>query len=173
MADIYDDVITNLKDLSRLRETADAVGGQLSNSGSVMMMLGPFIFSIDTAAYNSLTHTVDYMWAGIQRIGGRKASQFGGIASDTIKMPGVIYPHYAGGLYQMQAVRELASLGKPLPMVDGRGKIWGEFTIKRVEETLKVLTKGGAPMKIEFNLSLEYYSRQQSSQVADLIKGVL
>ncbi|WP_218644496.1 phage tail protein [Thiomicrorhabdus cannonii] len=177
MADLntikYDDVVTSLRDLSRIREGFEAVSGQLGHSGAVMMMLGPFMFALDTAAYQSLTHTVEYKWADLERIGNRPMSQFTGIGKETVEMPGVIYPHYKGGLHQVQAMRELAGLGKPLPMVDGTGKIWGEWVIEQVQETLRVLVKNGAPLKIEFSLNLKYYSRENASTVANKIGALL
>lgn len=174
MAEIkYDDVVTSLKDLSRIREGFEAVSGQLGHSGAVMMMLGPFMFALDTAAYQSLSRTTEYRWADLERIGNRPMSQYTGMGKETVELDGVIYPHFKGGLHQVQAMRELAGLGKPLPMVDGTGKIWGEWVIEQVQETLRVLAKNGAPLKIEFKLNLKYYSRENASTVAQTIGGLL
>lgn len=169
----YDDVVTSLRDLSRIREGLSAVTQQLSHSGSVMMMLGPFIFALDTAAYQSLSRKVEYRWADQERIGNRPMSQFTGIGTETIEMDGIIFPHYKGGLHQVQAMRELAVLGKPLPMVDGTGKIWGEWVIETIEETLRVMMRNGAPLRIEFRLGLKYYSRENSSTVAKSVTEVV
>ncbi|WP_198525680.1 phage tail protein [Thiomicrorhabdus sp. Kp2] len=174
MADFqYDDVVSSLRDLSRIREGFEAVAGQLSHSGAVMMMLGPFMFAMDTAAYQSLNRNTEYKWADQERIGNRPMSQFTGIGKDSLELEGVIYPHYKGGLHQIQGMRELAGLGKPLPMVDGTGKIWGEWAIEQVQETMRVLIKNGAPMKIEFRLTLKYYSRETSSSVAKSVNEQL
>lgn len=169
----YGDIVTSLRDLSRIREGIDAVKNQLSHSGQTMMMLGPFMFALDTAAYNNLVRTTSYLWPGAQRVGARPTKQFTGIGEDKIKMNGVIYPHFKGGLYQVQGMRELAGLGVPYPMVDGNGKVWGEWVIEKVEEQQSQIIQNGAPMRQGFSLDLSFYPRENASPVAKAISSVL
>lgn len=123
----------------------------------VMMTLGDFRFSLDTAAYKRLRRTVEYRWAAQERAGRRPARQFTGIGNETVELEGVIYPHYRGGLGQLEAMRALAGQGSPQILTDGTGKVWGKFCIERIEEIQTLFFGDGTPRKQEFRLSLGHY----------------
>lgn len=123
----------------------------------IMMALGPYRFSIDAAAYQQLMRTTAYRWPAQERIGRRPALQFVGVGTETISLSGVIYPHYSGGLEQVESMRAIAAQGKPQQLVDGRGKIWGLWCIERIEETRTVFFANGDPRKMEFRLALSNY----------------
>lgn len=127
----------------------------------VMMTLGDYRFSLPTAAYQNLRRSVEYRWPAQERAGRRPARQFTGIGADTIDLDGVIYPHYRGGLGQLDALRALAGKGKPLILTDGTGKVWGKFCIERVEETQGNFFGDGTPRKQEFRLSLAHYGEDR------------
>jgi len=163
-------IITSLTDLSRLREGIDAVSTQLKHSGPVMMMLGPFMFATDTAAFESFTHAAEYRWASQARVGRRPSLQHTGIGPETIDLKGTIYPEYAGGISQVQAMRELAGLGKPMILVDGRGIVYDEWAILRVEEVRTILNSDSTPRKIIFNMNLSRYGKDQPEGLASLVR---
>ena len=121
------------------------------------MMLGGFMFSIDTAAYQELTRTNEYRWPAQERVTREAALQYVGPGAESISLKGVIYPHYRGGLGQMQRLREEAALGEPRLLVDGNGNFWGNFVIERVQETRTIFYADGTPRKIEFSLDLKLY----------------
>ena len=123
----------------------------------VMMMLGSFMFSIDTAAYQELTRTNEYRWPAQERVTREAALQFVGPGQESISLKGVIYPHYKGGIGQMDTIRGDAALGEPLLLVDGNGNYWGKYVIERAEETKTVFYADGTPRKIDFKLDLKYY----------------
>ncbi len=123
----------------------------------VMMALGDFRFSLNTAAYQQLRRTVEYRWPTQERAGRRPAKQFTGIGAETVALEGTIYPHYRGGLAQMEAMRGLAGKGRPQILTDGTGKVWGRFCIERIEETQTLFFGDGTPRKQEFRLSLGRY----------------
>lgn len=124
----------------------------------VMLALGDFRFSISTAAYDQLQRSTDYRWSSQDRIGKAPALQFGGPGADTIELPGTIYPHYAGGLGQIDGMRTEANKGKPLLMVDGLGRVCGYWVIEAVRETQGVLFADGVPRRMEFSLNLRRYN---------------
>ena len=66
-----------------------------------MLQLGGYQFSIDNAAYQSLSRSSEYRWAAIEQVGAADALQFTGLGPDTITLQGVIYPHFKGGLDQL------------------------------------------------------------------------
>lgn len=159
------EIITSLSDLSRIREGADAVVDQLKNSGPVMMMLGPFMFAMGTAAFERFNRATEYRWPSQPRIGRRPSLQFVGPGGETIELEGVIYPEFAGGVIQVQAMRELAGLGKPMILVDGRGVIYDEWAILRIEETKTVFNSDSSPKKVEFRLSLSRFGKDTPEEV--------
>lgn len=151
------DIITSLNDFSRLRAGMEAASAQALRSARVMWKLGEFIFSRDTAAPQSLRRSTAYTWASQERFGRDPALQFTGRGADTIDLDGVIYPQYRGGLGQLDAMRNLAGSGKPQMLVDGRGNVYGKWSILSVEETGSVFLSDGTPRKVEFRLSLQSY----------------
>lgn len=122
--------------------------------------LGAFTFGINTAAFQDLQRVSTYRWEGKNRIGRKPAQQNLGDGADTIRLTGVIYPHYRGGLGQMAALRAQASTGEPLPLVyafESVGQYCGKWCITSIEETRTVFFDNGTPRKIEFSLSLVEY----------------
>lgn len=128
---------------------------------SVMLGLGSFRFSISTAAYQTLSRSTDYRWQAQDRFGRRPALQFVGIGRDTIDLQGVIFPHFRGGLGQIDRMRSSASGGEPMILVDGRGRVHGKFVITRVAERNSLFDRNGDPRQMEFTLSLEYYGEDR------------
>lgn len=123
-------------------------------SGEVMMALGAYRFSLATAAYATLQRATEYRWASQDRLGRGPARQFVGQGDDTITLAGVIYPHYKGGLRQVDTMRAEAAKGQPLDLVDGFGRVWGPWVILSVRENQSALLGNGAPLKIEFQVEL-------------------
>lgn len=142
------------------------------NINLVMMGLGSFRFGIKHEAYQSLSRSAPYRWAKVDRLGRAPALQYGGPGAETIQLDGVIYPHFKGGLRQVDAMRALAGQGVPLMMVDGLGWIWKRWVITQVDETKSYFLKDGAPQKIEFTVKLQSYGRDAGG-LASFIGGLL
>jgi phage protein U len=151
------DIVESLSDISRIRQGVSAIAAQLGNTSRIMWMLGPFMFSRDTAAPSGLKRSSDFGWAAQERFAKGPALQFTGPGADVIELDGTIYPYHAGGLGQVAAMRELAGLGRPQLLVDGRGMFYGKWAILRVDETGTHLAPNGTARKIEFRLSLQRY----------------
>lgn len=154
---MVDDVVTGLTAFSRLRQGIEALAAQAKRSSTIMWMLGPFMFSRDTAAPQKLQRIAEFRWAEHQRYGKEPTLQFTGPGADTIKMDGIIYPHYKGGFSQMALMREMGKLGLPMILVEGRGIVYGKWVIQRVEETGSNMTEIGTPRKIDFIIDLRHY----------------
>ena len=134
---------------------------------STMMILGAFSFSISTAAYQQIQRTTSYKWGEQTRLGdplekhkgvGGPTYQFISRGEETLNLNGTIYPHYNGGVLQVSLLRLEASLGVPLPLVEGAGFVLGLYIIEQVQETDSELFADGTPRKIEFSLSLKRYN---------------
>ncbi len=127
---------------------------------NMMMTLGSYRFSIDTAAYQSKERTTTYRWGKQDRLDHTPVLQFVGPGDDTINLFGVIYPHYKGGLAQVATMRQEASKGEPLMLVQGNGMVLGHWVIESITETEDTFCKDGAPKKIEFSLELRRFDRK-------------
>ncbi|WP_273794633.1 phage tail protein [Brucella intermedia] len=122
-----------------------------------MMGLGPFRFSIDTAAYQTLTRKSEYRWESQERIGRHPAMQFIGAGHETFTLEGTVYPHWRSGFGQVEEMRGIAGQGSPLMLVSGTGRVFGRFVITEVEERQTYFHPNGAPRKQEFTLELKSY----------------
>lgn len=122
-----------------------------------MMRLGTYRFALDSAAYQELTRQSEYRWARQERIGRNDALQYTGPGAETMEMRGVIYPHFRGGLGQLDSMRATAGLGLPMLLVDGRGRILGLWCIEAVSEQQAIFAARGAPLKQEFDMRITRY----------------
>lgn len=126
----------------------------------MMLALGPYRFSLNTSAYQSLKRSSEYRWPSIERIGKEPLLQAMGPGCDRIDLDGVIYPHFRGGLGQINAMRDSAQRQEPLMLINGQGNVLGRFVITQIEESQNTFLADGAPRKIEFRLSLERYGEE-------------
>ncbi|MFY0309621.1 phage tail protein [Leisingera sp. D0M16] len=122
-----------------------------------MLQLGSYQFSIDNAAYQNLQRSTEYRWAAQERIGAADCLQFTGFGSDSITLQGVIYPHFRGGLGQVDKMRRTASLGFPLPLVAGTGQVLGVWVVEGVSEGQRTFAAQGAPLRQDFTISIRRY----------------
>lgn len=124
----------------------------------VMMALGDYRFGISTAAYQSLERDTAWRWPTIDPVGARPRPQFVGKGEDTLRLAGIVYPHFSGaGLGQIDAMRVEADKGEPLLMVCGRGKVWGRWSITSLREGQRTFWSNGAPRAQDFELGLLFY----------------
>lgn len=126
-------------------------------STNVMMKLGAYNFSLNTAAYQRLRRESRYGWQRQARLGRTPALQKAVGATHTMHLEGVIYPHYRGGLRQIDAMRAEADKDDPLELVDGLGFVHGRWVILSISETRSEFFADGAPKSKEFALGLEAY----------------
>ena len=125
--------------------------------GMVLMALGVFRFGISNDGYQKLSRTAAFRWQKLNRIGRAPALQYGGPDAEQITIEGVIYPHFKGGLRQVELMRLRAQTGLPMMMVDGLGWVWKRWVIVNVEEKKSYFLRDGAPRKIEFTMTLKAY----------------
>ncbi len=126
-------------------------------SSLVMMALGAFRFGVNRASYQTFTRRAAWRWEQVDRVGRAPALQYLGPDADEITLEGVIYPHFKGGLRQIELMRAIAGLGQPMILVDGLGWVWQRWSIVSIEETKSVFLADGAPRKIEFTVTLKAY----------------
>lgn len=120
----------------------------------IMMQLGSFQFGLATAAYQELTRSTNYTWAAQPRFGQDDALQNTGPGADNITLPGIVYPEFRGGTGQLDALRALAAQRTPLRLMDGLGRMRGEWVIEKVDERATVFAQRGVARRQEFTVSL-------------------
>lgn len=126
-------------------------------AAETLLTLGGYQFSMDTAAHDALQRSKTYRWATQQRLTREPASQYVGPGKETISLSGKIYPHFRGGLDQINDMRAEADKGEPLTLVDGRGNNLGQWCVTSIKDKEKGYVRDGYPRCIEFSVSLESY----------------
>lgn len=122
------------------------------------MTLGSYRFGVASAAYQQLERSTEYTWVEQEVAGRLSVLQYTGPGRDQITLPGVVMPHYRGGLGQLDTMRELAGGGRPLLLTDGLGRVWGQFVILSVDEVQSRFLRGGVPRRQQFTLTLRRYA---------------
>lgn len=128
----------------------------MANPDMVMLGLGSFRFGINTAAYQSFSRETDFGNKSVPRAANFPHYQNTTLGADAIELKGIIYPHFRGGVGQLDAMRAMGRLRKPLALASGRGRWFGMWIIMKVLETDSIFFSNGAPRKMEFTLNIEY-----------------
>lgn len=127
---------------------------------TMMAQLGDFEFSLESAPFQNFDRSTTFKWASVDRIGTKPALQFTGQDAQTITLAGVIYPHFKGGLGQIEYLRSMASDGAPYDFYITNEKVGdylGLYVIESLRENRTIFFENGAPRKIEFTISLKEY----------------
>jgi phage protein U len=122
-----------------------------------LIILGPFRFSLATAAPDEISRSSSWDWKEVDRIGSAPALQFTGPRAEAILLRGRIIPGFTGGVEQLAQMRALAGMGKPLFMVDGMGRVHGNWVIESVDDTGTMHFADGMPRISTFDVSLKKY----------------
>ncbi|MEW4466292.1 phage tail protein [Parasphingorhabdus sp. JC815] len=120
-----------------------------------LLSLGMFVFGMDSLAYSEMERRIDWRHALSERFGARPASQFVGPGADTITLSGMLVPEIAGSYGAIDRLIEMAGTGDHWPLVDGSGKVLGEFRIIAVDQRQKAIMAGGFARATDFAVDLE------------------
>lgn len=131
-----------------------------------MLILGLFVFSVETAPYQQLKRLTKQKWVSNSRIGTRPGYQYLGPDEETITLTGTLYPELTGGQKNLSMLNSMASSGKPFALLSGDGDALGLWVIEQMEETHSHFHRNGAARKIVFSLSLK---RVDDDKVASTI----
>lgn len=117
--------------------------------------LGAFIFELKTAPYDQLQRSTTQRWASNPRVGRRAAQQHIGPGDDHITLSGTLMPELTGGPAQLDALRAMQASGRDWILLDGSGRIWGQWIIQSIDETRSEFFADGTARQIEFSLKLQ------------------
>lgn len=121
---------------------------------SMMMVLGLFVFGLQTVPYQQLQRQTNWRHPSTSRVRRRPARQFVGQGDDTITLSGVLYPEITGGKMSLAALEIMADEGKAWPLMEGTGIFYGLFAIEEISRTDSLFFPDGSPRKIEFSIKL-------------------
>lgn len=124
---------------------------------SILLLLGPFRFSVGTAAFDELSRASRWDWKAVDRVGSMPALQFTGPQNDTISMSGRLTPPLTGGIEQLARMRTMADAGIPMPLIDGTGRVHGLWVIEALDDSGTKHFKDGYPKLVTFSLTLKKY----------------
>lgn len=131
--------------------------GNSSGNAPVLMMLGGFKFSLNTAVFQSLERSTSYRWPAQERVGQFDALQFTGPGEDRIRLPGVVFPDWRGGTGQLSQLRALASQGRPLRLIGPGGQILGVWVIENIDEGQSFYKPDGSFRRQEFTVNIRKF----------------
>lgn len=116
--------------------------------------LGMFAFTTDTTLFDRLTRSREWRHERTERFGAIAASQFVGPGAEKITLAGRLVPEVLGRYGALETLVEMADTGDAYPFMDGRGRIFGHFTIDRVDEGQDNLTEDGMARVKDFTIEL-------------------
>jgi len=134
----------------------------------MLMTLGLFVFSLQTAPLNQLKRNASWKHASNSRIGKRDAKQYLGPGDEKVTLQGVIAPEITGGPANLEELRGMADQGKAWTLIDASGEVWGQFIINDINEDRTHFLPTGEARKIEFSLSLERTDNPPSELLGDI-----
>jgi phage protein U len=124
----------------------------------MMLSLGDFQFSVNTAAYSELSLKAEYSWAAVNRLQNTPQHQAVGKETRSISLQGIVYPFYReAGTEQIETLRKAAAKMEPQSLTSGDGRYLGRWIVKSVSQTDSVFFSDGTPQKQEFSLELEQF----------------
>lgn len=124
-------------------------------SPAQLMSLGMFIFGMDTLPYQKLTQSAEWRHAQTDRHQAPPASQFLGRGQDKISISGLCVPEIAGDFGAFDTLVAMGDTGDDWPLMDGIGRIFGNFRIVTLEREHLTVMAGGLPRHIGFTIELQ------------------
>ncbi len=121
----------------------------------MMMILGNFIFSLPTLAYQNLQRIREWRHSEHLRMGERAACQFMGPGAEKITLTGLLVPEFSGTPLSLDVLTTMAATGQAYSLVDGIGRVHGAFVIESLTDNQTYFTQYGTAQRIEFTVSLK------------------
>lgn len=139
-----------------------------------MMVFGMFVFMLRTTPYQQLRHSQEWRHVKNERVNQSASWQYIGMGDDTVTLEGVLYPEITGGNISLSALETIGFAGRPWPLIEGEGRIYGMYVLTRLERGKSEFDQYGNPRKIEFTLSLsrvdiDFREKLQSASVSDAL----
>ena len=124
------------------------------------MSLGMFVFQLHSAPLDTLNRDSRWRWAEGNELGQLPGQQYLGRDSDTFTLKGSLAPEITGGAEQLDQLRTLADTGEPQQLIDGNGKVLGDYILTGIRSDHNALMKDGTARTITFELTLKRVERR-------------
>jgi len=121
-----------------------------------MLDLGGFRFGVSSFAYATLTKSLGYTWAEVERIGGVAALQLTGVKNPTVKLEGTAYPAISDPR-AISRLEDLAARGRPQILLDSTGRNLGLWVIVELTITNNLFHKNGVPRRRQLKIGLKFH----------------
>lgn len=119
-----------------------------------LLVLGLFVFGMDSIAYSNMSRRRDWRHARTERVGTRDATQYIGPGQDTISLAGLLVPEVHGSYSNLERLIEMAGTGDNWPLVDGNGTVLGQFQIIAIDTDALSIMAGGIARAVDFTIDL-------------------
>jgi phage protein U len=123
-----------------------------------LMSWGLFVFGMESLAPDEYQRRRSWRHAATERFMARPARQFVGPGDDNVSLLGSLIPEIAGSLGAIETVAEMAGTGDPQPLVDGQGRLWGNYVLVNLDETGRSIIAGGIARWVDFAIDFERVS---------------
>lgn len=124
-------------------------------AATAMMSLGRLVFRMPGLVPQEADRAQSVRHAKNERIGAADAFQFIGPGDDTITLNGVALEGLHDTADERQALSDLMTAGRAHPLVDGSGRVIGQFIITGINEKHSLIGAAGAPKKTAWSISLQ------------------
>ena len=143
----------------------------------MMMIYGMFVFQLSTLPHQQIQQSRNWRHVKNERINRSASWQYIGAGDATITLSGLLYPEITGGEVSLTALTTQAYAGRPWPLIDGVGQIYGMYVITVLNTTRSELDRYGKARKIEFTVTFQRVNedlreRLQSSSLGDLTNNI-
>ncbi|MFC3393633.1 phage tail protein [Brenneria rubrifaciens] len=143
----------------------------------MMMVFGMFVFALKTVPYQQLQQSQQWRHVKNDRINRSASWQYIGSGESQITLSGVLYPEITGGNLSLSALTTMGYMGRPWPLIEGSGKIYGMYVLTGLQRTGAEFDRYGNAKKIEFSISLQrvdedYRERLQSQSFSDMLTNI-
>jgi len=132
----------------------------------MLLAIGMFDFSIDTALFNQLQRRRNWRHPSGDRVGARAASQFAGPGDDIITLGGLLAPGQIGHAEALDDVALMADAGAAYPLLDGEGYVYGAYVITDLDETKRNFLFEGQALTVDFVITLKRVDDDQGEPAA-------
>ncbi|UJD79811.1 phage tail protein [Serratia rubidaea] len=140
----------------------------------MMMVFGMFVFMLRTVPYQQLRHAQEWRHVKNERVNQSAGWQYIGAGEDSITLDGVLYPEITGGNLSLASLETIGFTGRPWPLIEGDGRIYGMYVMTRLERGKSEFDRYGNPKKIEFTISLsrvdgDFREKLQTTSASDVL----
>lgn len=101
----------------------------------MMMIYGMFVFELRTLPHQQLQQNKSWRHVKNERVNRSASWQYIGAGDERIVLSGVLYPEITGGEVSLSLLTTQAYTGRPWPLIDGVGQIYGMYVLTETNTT--------------------------------------